>query len=88
VNALSRFQAATMHRIVAPNRRHCIVCAMSNRELVIDLVRRLPEDTPLKQIAREVELLAGIKTAREQAQRGEGVSVEAARKLVDSWTAR
>ena len=61
---------------------------MSNRELVIDLVSRLPEDTPLERIAREVELLAGIKTAREQAKRGEGVTVEAARKLVDSWAAR
>ena len=64
------------------------VSAMSNRELVIDLVRRLPEDTPLEQIARELELLAGIKTAREQARRGEGVSVDDARKLVDSWAAR
>lgn len=61
---------------------------MSNRELVIDLVRRLPEDTPLEQIAREVELLAGIKTAREQARRSEGISVEEARKLVDSWAVR
>ena len=61
---------------------------MSNRELVIDLVRRLPEDTPLGQIAREVELLAGLATAREQARRGEGIPVDEARKLVDSWVAR
>ncbi|MSU48162.1 MAG: hypothetical protein EXS37_03570 [Opitutus sp.] len=61
---------------------------MSNRERVIDLVLRLPEDTPLDQIAREVELLAGIKIAREQARRGEGVSIDEARKLVDTWVAR
>ncbi len=58
---------------------------MSNREIVIDLVGRLPEDTPLEEIARQIELLAGIRTAREQARRGEGVPAEDVRKLVDTW---
>ena len=62
--------------------------SMSNRERVIELVTRLPEDTPLEQIAREVELLAGLKTARDQARRGEGMSIDDARKLVDTWPAR
>ncbi len=57
---------------------------MSNRELVIELVRKLPEDIPLEEIARRIELLAGIKTAREQARRGEGISAEATRNLVDA----
>ena len=58
---------------------------MSNREMVIDLVTRLPEDTPLGEIARQVELLAGIKAAREQARRGEGIPAEDARRLIDTW---
>ena len=58
---------------------------MSNREIVMDLVAKLPEDMPLDQIAREIELLAGVQTAREQARRGEGISAEQARKLVDEW---
>ena len=57
---------------------------MSNREIVMDLVAKLPEDMPLEQIAREIELLAGIQTAREQARRGEGIPAEQARKLVDA----
>ena len=61
---------------------------MSSRETVIDLVTRLPEDMPLAEIAREIELLAGIKTAREQARRREGIPVEDARKLVDAWTSK
>ena len=61
---------------------------MSSRETVIDLVSRLPEDMPLAEIAREIELLAGLTTAREQARRGEGVPAEDARKLVDAWTAK
>ena len=58
---------------------------MSNREIVIGLLSRLPEDTPLEDIASEIELLAGIKVAREQARRKEGIPAEEARKLVKEW---
>jgi hypothetical protein len=61
---------------------------MSSRETVIELVRRLPEDMPLAEIAREIELLAGLKTAREQARRNEGIPAEDARKLVDAWASK
>ena len=58
---------------------------MSNREFVIDLLSKLPEDAPLEEIAREIEFLAGIQTAREQARRREGIPAEGARKLIDAW---
>lgn len=58
---------------------------MSNREIVIDLLSRLPEDASLEEIAREIELLAGIKIARDQARRSEGIPAEDARKLIDTW---
>ena len=60
---------------------------MSNRELVIDLVSRLPEDTSLEEIAQEIELVAGIREARREAARGEGVSADEARQMVDAWVA-
>ena len=46
---------------------------MSNREIVINLIEKLPEDMPLQDIAREIELIAGVRQAREEAARGEGV---------------
>lgn len=58
---------------------------MSNRQLVIDLVNKLLEDAPLEDIACEIELLAGIQKARSQARKSEGISVEDARNMVDSW---
>jgi hypothetical protein len=61
---------------------------MSSREMVIELIGKLPEDMPLHEIARDIEFLAGIQTAREQARRGEGVSAEEARKLVDTWASK
>jgi hypothetical protein len=61
---------------------------MSNRDLVIELVTRLPENTPLEQIADEIELLAGINLARKQARKGEGIPAEDARKLVEEWASQ
>jgi predicted transcriptional regulator len=58
---------------------------MSNRELVIDLINKLPEDTPLTEIAREIEFVAGIREALAQADRGEGTPAEEVKRLVDAW---
>jgi hypothetical protein len=62
--------------------------AMSSRETVIEYVRKLPEEMSVAEIAREIELLAGIQTAREQALRREGIPAEDARKLVDAWATK
>lgn len=61
---------------------------MSNRDIVIDLIKKLPEDAPLQEIAREIELIAGIRAAREEAAQGKGVSSDQAKQLVDSWASR
>jgi hypothetical protein len=61
---------------------------MSNREIVINLIERLPEDMPLQDIARAIELIAGVRKAREEAARSEDVSPERAKQLVDSWVSR
>jgi hypothetical protein len=61
---------------------------MSSREMVIEFVRKLPEEMSLQEIAREIELLAGIKSARDQARRHEGIPAEEARKLVDTWVSK
>ena len=58
---------------------------MSSRETVIEFVNKLPEEMPLAEIARKIELLASLQTAREQARRWEGTPADAVRKLVDSW---
>lgn len=61
---------------------------MSDREIVIELVTKLPQDTSLEEIARQIDLLSGIKNAREQARNREGIPAEEARKLVDAWASR
>jgi predicted transcriptional regulator len=61
---------------------------MNNREIAIDLIQRLPEDTSLDEIARELEFLAGIQEGFAQLERGEGVPAEEVRRMIPSWTTR
>jgi hypothetical protein len=61
---------------------------MSNKEVVSDLLTRLPDDVSLQQIAREVEFIAGVREGLEQLDRGEGVEIEKVEKLIESWTTK
>ncbi len=59
---------------------------MSNRELVIDVVNKLPENTPLKEIIRELAYIDGVNEALAQSDRGQVVSIEEARQRLKTWT--
>lgn len=59
---------------------------MSNKELVSNLLGRLPDDVSLQQIAREVEFIAGVREGLAQLDRGQGVEIENVEKLIESWT--
>ncbi len=61
---------------------------MSNREIAIDLIRKLPESASLHEIAREIEFIAGVREGFDQLDRGEGVSAEEVREMVSSWTVK
>jgi len=61
---------------------------MSNKEVVSDLLTRLPDDVSLQQIAREVEFVAGVREGLAQLDRGEGVEIEKVEKLIESWTTK
>ena len=65
-----------------------IVRPMSNREIAIDLIRKLPETASLHDIAREIEFVAGVREGFEQLERGEGVPAEQVRELIPSWIVR
>lgn len=58
---------------------------MSNREIAIDLIQKLPEDMSLRDIAREIEFVAGVREGFEQIERGEGLPAEKVREMVPSW---
>ena len=61
---------------------------MSNKEVVSDLLARLPQDVSLQQIAREIEFIAGVREGLDQLDRGEGVPIEQVEKMIESWTTK
>jgi predicted transcriptional regulator len=56
--------------------------------MVIDSVRRLPENLSLRDIAREIEFIAGVREGFAELDRGEGVPVEEVEKRIASWTTK
>ena len=61
---------------------------MSNKEFVIDLVQRLPDEATLMEIAKEIEFVAGVREGFAQLDRGEGVPLEEVKKQISSWTTK
>lgn len=58
---------------------------MSNRQIAIDLIEKLPEDMSLRDMAREIEFIAGVREGFEQLDRGEGIPIEKVREMMPSW---
>jgi hypothetical protein len=58
---------------------------MSDKELVINLIRELPESASLADIAKDVEFLAAIREAEEEADCGQVVSHEDLKRESATW---
>lgn len=65
-----------------------MVLLMSNRELVIDLVKRLPEDASLHEIAREIEFIAAVREGFDSFERDGGDTPDEAKKKLSSWLSK
>ncbi|NJO39173.1 MAG: hypothetical protein HC769_22545 [Cyanobacteria bacterium CRU_2_1] len=59
---------------------------MSDKEAVIELLKRLPSEVSLREILREIEFIAAVKEGLDEIDQGEGVSVEAVEKMMEAWT--
>jgi hypothetical protein len=49
---------------------------MSNKQIVEDLLERIPEDASLHDIAREIEFIAGVRRGLDELDRGERIPIE------------
>ena len=61
---------------------------MSDKQIVIDLLNRLPEDVQLRDIEAEVEFLAALREGEVQADRGQVVSHEQVKRDFKSWISK
>ena len=61
---------------------------MSDKQLGVELLNRLPADAKLQDIGREIEFLAAIREGEEQADRGEVVPHEQVKREFASWISK
>jgi len=59
---------------------------MSSKEIVKELLEKLPEEASLTDIAQEIEFVAGIREGVAELDRGESVTSDQLRERLRSWT--
>jgi predicted transcriptional regulator len=59
---------------------------MSDKTMVLNLVQKLPEDTTLEEIYRELSFVAALHEAQRQADRGDLIEHERIREDLRTWT--
>ena len=60
---------------------------MSQKEIVLEAVRELPDDCSMDEIADRVEFLAAVQKGFDQLDRGEGIPHDEVKKQLASWLA-
>jgi len=58
---------------------------MTNKEIVQDLLRRIPDDASLQDIARELEVIAAVRQGLSELDNGDSVPIEEVEKKLPSW---
>ena len=58
---------------------------MTNKEIVQDLLRRMPDDASLQDIARELEFIAAVRQGLSELDNGDSVPIEDVEKDLPSW---
>ena len=61
---------------------------MSDKQLVLDSIERLPDDASLEAIAERVEFLAAVRKGLDQIDRGETVPHEEVKRQLASWLSK
>jgi predicted transcriptional regulator len=58
---------------------------MTNKEILQDLLRRIPDDASLQDIARELEFIAAVRQGLTELDNGQSVSIEEVKRDLPSW---
>jgi predicted transcriptional regulator len=61
---------------------------MSNKEIVIEAIRQLPEQASFEEIAEEVAILAAIRKGEEDADAGRTIPHDEVKKRLQTWMSK
>jgi predicted transcriptional regulator len=58
---------------------------MTEKEIVLESIRSLPDNCSLDEIAERIEFMAAVRKGLDQLDRGEGIPHEEVKKQLASW---
>ena len=58
---------------------------MSNKQIVEDLLQRIPDSASLDDIAREIEFVAAVRQGLDELDRGKSIPIEEIERELPSW---
>ncbi len=58
---------------------------MSTKEIVQDLLGKLPDHVSLHEVAQEIEFVAAVRQGLEEVERGERIPIEQIERELPSW---
>jgi predicted transcriptional regulator len=58
---------------------------MSNKQIVEDLLQRIPENASLRDIAREIEFVSAVREGLAELDRGERIPIEDVERELPTW---
>jgi len=61
---------------------------MSDKQLVLDSIQRLPEDASLEVISKRVEFLAALNKGLDQIERGQTIPHDEVKRQLASWLSK
>ncbi len=61
---------------------------MSNKEIMIEAIRKLPDDSSIDEIVEEVVVLAAIRRGEEEADAGRTISHDEVKKRIQKWISK
>jgi hypothetical protein len=61
---------------------------MSNKQIVEDLLQRIPDGASLHDIAQEIEFVAAVRQGLDELDRGERIPIEEVERELPSWIIR
>lgn len=61
---------------------------MSDKQLALETISQLPDNTPMEEISRRLEFLAAVRKGLDQIERGETVPHEEVKRQLASWLSK
>ena len=61
---------------------------MSTKQIVQDLLQKMPDDVSLHQVAQEIEFVAAVRQGMAEIDRGERIPIEDIERELPSWVSK